>query len=183
MASARCSGCLQSSVQGFAPRLRSRACYAPFRPPITAFDGFILPYLPTSNLDSRHDGSSTFLIHLTFASSTSISRRQFVANENLCARSPQAIAHLGKHTAGCSMLPRSDSCEGARNLAAREDGHQGSLPARNEDPSRNRSRIGPRSRAGGTRRWLGLCCRQRRAISLRRFEDGPSHGWRKRPPR
>ena len=64
MASARCSRCLQSSVQGFAPGPRSRACYAPFRPPITAFDSFILPYIPTSNLDNRLDGSSAFLIHL-----------------------------------------------------------------------------------------------------------------------
>ena len=140
MTSTRCSGCLQSSVQGFAPWLHSWACYAPFRPPITAFNGFILP---TSNLDNRHDGSSTFLIHLTFVSSTSISRQQFAADENICARSRQAIAHLKKHPAGCSILPRSDSCTGARNLATREDGCQSSLPARNEDPSRNRSCISP----------------------------------------
>ena len=166
MASARCSGCLQSPIQGLPPRLRSRVCYSPFRPPITAFDSFILPYLPTSNLDSHHDGSST-LIRLTFTSTASLSCRQSVADENICAQSPQAIAHLRKHPAGCPMLPRNDLYEGARNLTAGEDGHQGSLPAGNEDPSRNRSRIGPRSRAGGTRRCPGLCCRQHQAISFR----------------
>ena len=30
----------------------------------SAFDSFILPYIPTSNLDNRLDGSSAFLIHL-----------------------------------------------------------------------------------------------------------------------